>query len=927
MTHSPFALLLPGLLAGAFAVGAQAQTAPAQPAQALQTPAGTEITNQATATFEPLAPGGAASAQSNIVRTVVQAVCAVSVSPNGTVQAPGQSATLLPGEGATFAYTVVNSGNDRFSLPLTARTEVGSAHAPTTRLVLDANGNGVADPREGLVGTLTLEAGASAKVLLVVQAADSAEGDAFVNLVASCGGLQDADNVSRVRVGAPPVLAVRKSFSPALLRPGTETTVTVTTRNQGRGDSREVVLTDLLGEQIAQGLEFVPGSARASAGILEYTSDGVAWGTGEAAGVRGLRVRAASLAAGAELTLTFRMRATEAAENRSFLNVATAATGRQQTQGTASADVRYQPGVAIGPVGEPEAPENTPADTQTRPFAVVGQEVCFDHTLKNTGDVRDLFTVTVTYPQGAATARLTGADGAALAQPLPLDPGATALVRVCYDAAQAGGLEALITAAGTRGTRNTTRDVIQAVEAGLPDLVKTVSPGPGETVSQGDELTYTLQVRNPYTRPLTGVTVLDPLPGHVDFVETSAGGTVTGELGRQTVTWTVGTLAPGETRTFTVRARVSPRAVDGEALRNVFNLVSTELPTPLPSNEVQSPVWSAALRVSKAVSSAQAAPGDRLTYTLRIQNLSATTAIVNAVVTDTPARGLSYLPGTSRLGGQPLADPTVTNGALRWAIGTLPAGGTLELTYQTRVSADAAGELVNRVEVAGDGAGGNVRAIASNVATAVTRLKLGAFAPLADLLGTVYVDRNRNGLFDEGFDTPVERARVILAGGRLALTDAAGRYHFAQVPLGTHALRLDPGSAPYPPLSVPQDGGLPGTRTVHVRGLTGVDFPLAPLTGEVMAVRRSTLAVGELSIEKTMQATAGGYRVTLRLVSASDLADFELHDALPTGAVLKEGRHTLSGTLKAGETLLTYDFTFTGGMGAAMTDPAVRWRN
>ena len=29
--------------------------------------------------------------------------------------------------------------------------------------------------------------------------------------------------------------------------------------------------------------------------------------------------------------------------------------------------------------------------------------------------------------------------------------------------------------------------------------------------------------------------------------------------------------------------------------------------------------------------SAQAAPGDRLTYTLRIQNLSATTAIVNAV--------------------------------------------------------------------------------------------------------------------------------------------------------------------------------------------------------------------------------------------------------------------------------------------------------
>ncbi|WP_104991548.1 DUF11 domain-containing protein [Deinococcus sp. NW-56] len=922
MKHPPLALLIPGLLAGAFAAGAQAQTA------TRQIPAGTEITNQATATFEPLTPGGVASAESNLVRTVVQGVCAVSVSPDGTVQAPGQSAALLPGEGTTFSYTVVNSGNDRFTLPLSVRTEPGSAHAPAMRLVLDTNGNGVADAGEEEAGSLTLAAGDAARVLLAVETAGSAGGDAFVNLVASCGGgQQDDNNVSRVRVGPPPVLAVDKSFTPALVRPGTETTVTVTTRNAGGSDSREVVLTDPLAEQIAQGLVYVPGSANASAGVLEYTADGVTWGATEPAGVRGVRVRAASLAAGADLTLTFRMRATEAAENRVIPNVATAVTGRQQAQGRASADVRYQPGVALGPVGEPEAPENTPADLQTKPFAVVGQEVCFDHTLKNTGDVRDLFTVTVTYPQGAATARLTGADGAPLVQPLPLDPGGTALVRVCYDATQAGGLEALLTASGTRGTSNTTRDVVQAVEAGLPELLKTVSPAPERTVAQGEELTYTLRVRNPYTRPLTGVTVSDPLPGHVDFVEASAGGRVSGEAGAQTVSWSVGTLQPGETRSFTVRARVSTRAVDGEALKNVFNMVSTEFPTPLPSNEVRSPVWSAALRITKVVSSAQAAPGDRLTYTLRIQNLSPTTAIVDAVVTDTPARGLEYLAGTSTLAGQPLSDPTNTSGVLRWKIGVIPAGGTVQVTYQTRVTAQATGELINRVTVEGNGAGGNARAIASNVATAVTRLNLGAFAPLADLLGTVFVDRNRNGVFDEGVDTPVERARVLLAGGRLVLTDAAGRYHFAGVPLGTHALRLDPGSVPYLPLNVPGDGGLPGTRTVHVRGLTGVDFPLAPLGGEVAALRRTTLTVGGLRVEKSLQRTPEGYVVTLRLVSASDLAEFELQDALPPGAALKDGRNTLSGTLKAGETLLTYRFAFTGEPGAALTDPAVRWRN
>ena len=126
---------------------------------------------------------------------------------------------------------------------------------------------------------------------------------------------------------------------------------------------------------------------------------------------------------------------------------------------------------------------------------------------------------------------------------------------------------------------------------------------------------------------------------------------------------------------------------------------------------------------------------------------------------------------------------------------------------------------------------------------------------------------------------------------------------------------------------MPADGGLPGTRTVHVRGLTGVDFPLAPLGGEIAAMRRTTLTVGGLRVEKSLHLVDGVYRVTLRLVSASDLADFELQDALPLGAVLKDGRNTLSGTLKAGETLLTYDFAFTGEPGAALTDPAVRWRN
>jgi uncharacterized repeat protein (TIGR01451 family) len=914
--------LLTGLLAGVTS------------ALAAGTPAGTAISNQATATFEAVTPGGDTRSDSNVVTTVIQAVCAVSVTPGGTVAAPGQSTDLLPGERAVFRYTVVNAGNERATLPLSARREDASAFAPTLALYADLNRNGVLDDGEPGISSVDLAPDASADVLLVADTGPNDQGDAFVNLVASCGGSQNGANVSRVRVGAPPVLNVTKTFTPALVRPGTETTVNVTASNSGRSGSREVVLTDLLSDQLAQGLSFMPGSASAGQGTLEYTTDGTVWSAQETQPVRGVRVRVPSLAPGETLALTFRMLATLGAEGRVIPNTATVQSRTLSASSTATADVRYLPGVAIGPLDQPLAPEGTAEDTQTRAFAVVGQQVCFDHTVQNTGDVSDNFRVVITYPQGAAQATLTGPGGAVLAQPFTLAPGQTSPVRVCYSPSQTGPLEALLTVQGERGTSNTTRDLVSAIENGLPELRKSVVAtsadgrvlADGATVAVGDRLSYTLTVRNPFARPLTGVVVSDPLPAHVDGVRVSDGGTLGGAAGAQVAEWRLGTLAPGESRTLTVEATVSARAVDGEALTNIFNFVTTELPTPLPSNAVATPVWSAQLLIQKTVSAQTVTYGDRLTYTLRVRNASATTAVVDAVITDSPANGLQYLPGTATLGGQPLADPTVTDGQLRWTVASIPAGGEVVITYALRVTPEAAAELDNFVQVVGTGAGGVARAIASNQAKATVRLDPLKFAPVSDLLGMVYVDRNRNGRYDAGLDTPIERARIVLAGGRLVLTDAAGRYHFANVAFGTQALRLDPSTVPYPALAVPGDGGLSGTRTVQVRGLTSVDFPLAPLGGEVGALRRTSLQVGDVQVEKVVTAVSGGYSVELTVRTPRALADFRLEDPLPGGAVLKEGRNTLSTTLNAGETKLTYRFDWTGEARAATTDPVVSWR-
>ncbi|MGY2892828.1 DUF7933 domain-containing protein [Deinococcus sp. UYEF24] len=910
------------------------------------TPAGTVIQNQASATADPFVPGDLGlSVLSNLVESVVSPVCSVSVTPDGTVAAPGQSSTLLPGDSATFTYRLTNVGNTTNTYTLNALVDAASAFTPAPlNVYLDANNDGQLEDAERAseVGSLTLAPDAGQTVFVVVATSDSSRGDAFVNLSAACPGGTPEDsnngsstNVSRIRVGEPPAVSLTKTFTPALVKPGDTATVTLVARNDGQGASRTLVLSDTLNILAAQGLSYVPGSASASTGgtsagvtplTPEYTTDGAVYSATEPSAVAGLRVSVGSLAPAQSLTLTFRMLAGASSENKTLTNTATAVTGGVTTTVSANLDVRYQPDVALGPVGNAAAPEGTPADSQSQPFAVVGQTLCFDHTLLNSGNVADTYRLTLAQDRsqpgsGQATTTLLGADGQPFVQPVLLQPGQSVTVRVCYTPTASGPIQAVLTATGDRGESNATRDLIGDVQAGLPTLVKTASTS--GTVMVGDTVTYTLKLNNPYTRTLTAALAQDKLSDALSFVSASDGGTY--DPATRTVSWNLGTLQPAETRTLTLLTTVSAAAVDGQTLSNSFTLSSAELPKAISSNLTQNPIWSAQLVIVKTVNTLQASYGDRLTYTLAIQNLSKTTAVTEATITDTLPAGLVYVPGTSTLAGAPYTDPTVSGPVLTWTGLNIPAGGTLQITYAVRVTPDATGDLINIVVVRGNG--GNATAIASNTAKATVKINPLSFAPLGDLIGYVYVDRNRDGQFQQNTDLPLYRARVILAGGRIALTDTDGRYHFANVPFGTQAVRLDPASVPYSAIKLPTEGGLNGTQTVFVRGLTSVDFPLAPVYGDIQVLRRTVLTMGDLSVQKTVYVTGNLYSVQLLLTTPTELPGFVLSDPLPTGGALQGQGPTLTqGSLKAGETLLNYQFTFDGERGAAVTDPSASWR-
>lgn len=874
-------------------------------------PAGTLIQNQASAQFS-------LGQQLQVVNSetagvAISSVCRLRITPDGSLEAPGQQRTALPGERATFAYQLTNTGNGTNTFGLQPQ-QAGGNFTPLLTTFVDLNGDGQPQPEEAAT-QVSLHAGASAAILLVAQVPTSASGSALVNLVGSCGSQSDEGNVARLTVADTPRLGVTKAFGTERLRPGEQTTVTVTLTNDGQGAAQEVTLTDLLREQQAGGLVYVPGTARTTQGRLEFSADAVTWDAVEGTVVAGVRAQVGAVAPGATVTLSFRVEATAAAENRVFNNVATvgAAYGGG-LQASDTLEVRFNPAVAIGPLNRPLAAEGTPEDRQAIPLVITGRPVCFDHTAQNTGDVTDLFQVEVSVSRGQAEAQVLLPDGTPLSQPFSLGPGEQRPIRVCYDLSVAQPLEAVLTILGARGSRNQTSDEIKRVETALPELRKDVSvvghPDwvPGTPVSSSTELEYTLQVFNPYSRPLEQVQVSDPLPAGTEFVSASEGGTLQTVGGENVVVWPVSTLAAGEWRTLTLRVRVGKGAKDDQELRNTFSLVSAEFPQALSSNVVSTVVWNVQPFISKQVSEKEIAVGDLVHYTLNLRNVSSQAPLTDVVVTDSPASSLQYVPGSSTLGGKATADPEEVGGQLVWKVPRLEAGQTLALGYAMRVLPGANGDLLNTVSLVGHGL--QATAVASNRATATVKVSPLSFAPLADIVGAVYLDANGNALYDQG-EVLLSGARIALAGGRLALTDARGRYHFSGVPLGTQALRLDLASVP-----AVRD---PGNQVVPVQGLTRVDFPLRSLVS-VRTGRDLSLRLGDLQVTKQVTPIAGGSRVTTVLETPVALR-VQWNDPLPAGAVLRTGAHQLDQSLAAGRTTWVYELSWAGKGDLPLTVP------
>lgn len=862
------------------------------------TPAGTVIRNQAEARV------GGERYLSNVVETLVQALCVPSVTPDGAIPSPGQEARAPAGGFAYLVYRVANLGNAPFTLGLDYLDQDAGFRPEALRLFLDVNENGQPDPGEPTVAILDLAPGEAKRVGVEVRLPTPASGSYFFTLRAACadnqGVKRDEDNWARVRVGEGPVLQVFKEATPTAARPGEAVTFRLTLHNLGGEALGPIYLTDDLS---GLPLVYVGGSARAPVGRVEFY-DGSAWTPLEPASPKAIRLLLSGLGRGGMAELTFQARVLEGTPPQTLRNLARVEGPGGPAEGAAEFTVLPLYQHHLGPQGNPRAlpgGEGSADDRQAKE-ALEGTRVCFAHTLENAGSVAEAYALRVEGLPGGVTATFLTLSGTPLANPLPLNPGERADFLVCYEGFTAP-FAARVVARGGAGDNATWDEITRVHPQGSLTLRKAVNPA--GTVRPGDTLTYTLTLEN--TIGPMEVEVRDPLDPHLEFVSASHGGSLEGGE----VVWRL-TLPPGTTA-LTLTARVKPSTPDDTLIRNGARLHAPLSPDPIPSNPVENPVWSAGLLLQKEVTPREAQVGDLLTYTLRVANPAG--AALEVRVEDTPDPRLEYVQGSATKGCQNPVPWTVEarDGKLLFAPFTLPAQGTECLSYRMRLRPGPAGAIVNVAQALG--VSGSGAATASAQAQAVARLRPGVFEEKGLLLGRVFLDLDKDGLFSSG-DIPLLGARVLLPGGLQVLTDAEGRYAFRDLPYGVYEVMLDPATAPFPRRPHPEALGEGYRHRVPVYGLAVSDFPLA-LDLSVRVRRSATLRMGPLTVEKRVVEAEGATLVVLTLKAAEPLPEFRLTDPVPGGedfvfeAEALEGEKTLSYRLPPE---------------APFTDPEVRWR-
>ncbi|MET8980910.1 hypothetical protein ABZX85_35445 [Streptomyces sp. NPDC004539] len=592
-----------------------------------------------------------------------------------------------PGQQVTYTVTVRNVGTGTYTGASFSDDLTDVVDDATFDNDQNASGGKVSYSAPTLSWSGDIAAGGSRTVTYSVTVDNPPGGDKRLNnaVTGPAGSNCATAGACSVDLGFPS-LRLTKTSRPAHPVAGQTVTYTVTATNDGSVTYSGASWSDSLADLIDDGT--YNGDADSSSGTPAYSSPTLSW-TGD-------------LPPGGSSTTTY------------SVTLANPMPGNKQLTNTVTStpDTNCPPGTTNPACGNP-TPEGvgqlqltkTTSNSAPKP----GDKVTYTVTVQNTG--------TGVYNGATFTDDLTDVlDDAAYGADATASVGTVAYAspKVTWSADLAAGATATVTYSATVDTPDTGNGTLSnavtstsgsncarpsgtgcSTSNGVPQLRLTKTFSPANPVA-GGTVTYTITARNTGTATYTGAAWSDDLTDLID--DGSYNGDANSSVGSvsytaPTLSWT-GTLTAGQTSTTTFSVTLGEPMPGNKRLTNV---VASTSDTNCPKGTTSSACGNATpqgvgqLRIGKTVSNSAPKPGDKVTYTVTVQNTG--TGVYNGAtftddltdVLDDAAYGGD---ATASVGTVAYASPKVT-----WSA-DLAAGATATVTYSATVNSPDSGDQV-----------------------------------------------------------------------------------------------------------------------------------------------------------------------------------------------------------------------------------------
>ncbi len=282
-------------------------------------------------------------------------------------------------------------------------------------------------------------------------------------------------------------------------------------------------------------------------------------------------------------------------------------------------------------------------------------------------------------------------------------------------------------------------------------------------------ITYNITVKNNGTATATQVVLTDQYDKNSISIIDGGGGII--ENGK--ITWNIGTLAIGESKTFTIRALVSTGLSDLTKILNTAIVDSSE--TDPISDSVTTIIEIPILQIIKSqVLPLSVSPGQVITYEIEYKNIGSATSY-ETKITDILSSNLVFIEFIDQKG-----DFDKQTNSVVWNLGDLNSGSSDKVSLKVYIKVPTP----SNTEIK------NIALIESPNALPVSSETISTTTISACLGGLVWDDNNKNGIYDED-ENGVANAKVILSwnqneyvesGSITLITDDTGHYEYSGLP-------------------------------------------------------------------------------------------------------------------------------------------------